>query len=228
MWLNTSGALRCWICSWICRRAPQPLALQTIRAALFGKVLGLPRSFPPVKFFRNFLHARICASLPAGASLCLEHASPPFRPKQGPQNLCYARPVHTQETQQEFIERRAQGWSLVRLAAELDVAKSTLIEWSRKFRFDIQNRRALELDELQGRVLGTVESRVLALSERLGRVEAELSQRDLADVPTAQLHSLAASLRRQIERETGAIRLVAPVKDIPSDEYVEQVQQWNP
>jgi hypothetical protein len=47
-----------------------------------------------------------------------------------------------QETVQKFIELRAQGWSFVRIAAELGVAKSTLTEWSRKFRFEINNRRA--------------------------------------------------------------------------------------
>ena len=136
--------------------------------------------------------------------------------------------MHTQETQQKFIERRAQGWSFVRIAAELGIAKSTLTEWSRKFRFEIQNRRALELDDLQDRVLGTVESRVAGWAETLARVEQELRKRDLAQVPTTNLYSLAASLRRQIERETGAIRFVTPVKDIPGEEYVEQIQEWKP
>jgi hypothetical protein len=53
-----------------------------------------------------------------------------------------------QETVQKFIELRAQGWSFVRIAAELSVAKSTPTEWSRKFRFEIHNCRALVLDDL--------------------------------------------------------------------------------
>jgi len=133
-----------------------------------------------------------------------------------------------QETVQKFIELRAQGWSFVRIAAELGVAKSTLTEWSRKFRFEIQNRRAFVLDDLLDRVLGTVQSRVAGLAEKLGRVEQELRQRGLAEVSTSQLYSLAASLRRQIERETGPVRLVSPAKDIPQDEYVDEIQEWNP
>jgi hypothetical protein len=136
--------------------------------------------------------------------------------------------MHTQETQQKFIERRAQGWTFVRIAAELGVAKSTLVEWSRKFRFEINNRRAIELDELQDRVLGSVQSRVAVLAEKLARVEQELRQRDLAQVPTARLYSLAETLRRQIAHETRAIRFVTPVNAIPGEEYVEQVQEWNP
>src|SRR4030095_16250254 len=130
-----------------------------------------------------------------------------------------------QETVQKSLELRAQGWGFVRIAAELGVAKSTLTDWSRKFRFEIHNRRALVLDDLQDRILGTVQSRVAALAEKLGRVEQELRQRGLAEVSTAQLYSMAAALRRQIERETGPIRLVAPTNLIPKEEYVEEVQE---
>jgi hypothetical protein len=133
-----------------------------------------------------------------------------------------------QETVQKFTELRAQGWSFARIATELGVAKSTLTEWSRKFRFEIHNRRALVLDDLQDRVLGTVQSRVAGLAEKLGKVEHELRQRSLADLSTSQLYSLATSLRRQIERETGPIRFVTPTNAIPNEEYVEEVQEWNP
>jgi transcriptional regulator with XRE-family HTH domain len=134
--------------------------------------------------------------------------------------------MHTPETQQKFVERRAQGWTYARIASELGVAKSTLIEWSRKFRFDLQNRCTLELDELRDRVLGSRQTRVSRLTERLARIETELSQRSLADVSTARLFALAEQLRRQIERETADLGFVSPVKDIPGEEYVEEVQQW--
>ena len=133
--------------------------------------------------------------------------------------------MHTPETQQKFVERRAQEWTYARISTELGVAKSTLIEWSRKFRFEINNRKALELDELHNRVLGSRQQRVSVLSEKLSRVEEELRKRNLADVSTARLYSLADALRRQIERETSQISFVIPVSAIPNEEYVEQVQE---
>ena len=136
--------------------------------------------------------------------------------------------MHTQETQQKFIELRAREWTYDRIATELGVAKSTLVEWSRKFRFDINNRLALEVDTLRDRVLGSRSARVHSLVEKLARVEDELRKRDLAQVSTARLYSLADSLRRQVERETSALNFVSPIKDIPGDEYVEQVQEWKP
>ena len=44
-----------------------------------------------------------------------------------------------QETVNKFVELRSQGCSFTRIATELGVAKSTLTEWSRKFRFEIHN-----------------------------------------------------------------------------------------
>src|SRR5580765_6914666 len=133
-----------------------------------------------------------------------------------------------QEVVNKFIEFRANGRSFSRIAADLGVAKSTLVEWSRKFRFEIHNRRALGIEDLHDRTLGTVQHRVAGLAEKLAKVEEELRQRGLKEMSTSQLYALAASLRRQIQRETGPIRLVTPTKTIPNEEYVDEVQEWNP
>ncbi len=131
-----------------------------------------------------------------------------------------------QETQQRFVHLRAQGWSFARIAVELDVSKGTLINWSRKFQFEIGNQRAIELEALQEQLVSTREVRARALAEQLKRVEAELATRDLTQVSTGRLFGLAHSLRQQILAETGALKFTSPIKDIPDDEYHEQVQDW--
>lgn len=136
--------------------------------------------------------------------------------------------MHSPETRQKFVERRAQGWSLVRIAAELGVARSTLIEWSRQLRFEIQNQLAIELDDLRDRLLGPRSARAAGLAEKLAHVENELRKRDLATLSTQRLFSLSLALRREIERETEGVHFVTPVKDIPDAEYIEQVQEWKP
>lgn len=136
--------------------------------------------------------------------------------------------MHTPETRQKFVELRAQGWSFVRLAAELGVAKSTLVEWSRQLRFELQNQSAIELDDLKNRLLGHRQQRAAALAEKLAAVEAELRRRDLASVSTHGLYTLSASLQRQIESTLGDLSFVSPVNAIPSGEYVEEVQEWQP
>jgi transcriptional regulator with XRE-family HTH domain len=136
--------------------------------------------------------------------------------------------MHTPETRQKFVERRAQGWSLVRIAAELGVARSTLIEWSRQLRFELQNQTAIELDDLKNRLLGPRQHRATVLAEKLAAVEAELRKRDLSSISTHGLHALSGSLQRQIEQVIGDLSFVSPVNEIPGNEYVEEVQQWKP
>jgi hypothetical protein len=132
------------------------------------------------------------------------------------------------ETQQRFISLRAEGWSFARIADDLTVSKPTLIKWSRKFQFEIQNQRAINIEALHEKWLSTREARVTALGEQLQKLESELAKRDITSLTTHQLFTLADALRRQIKSETGSIQFSTPVAEIPSDEYHEQVQEWSP
>ena len=61
-------------------------------------------------------------------------------------------------------------------------SKGTLINWSRKFQFQIGNERAIEMEALQEQLIPRAKSGP-ALAEQLKRVEAELATRDLTQVP---------------------------------------------
>lgn len=136
--------------------------------------------------------------------------------------------MHDAEVQQQFISLRAKGQSFAAIAEALNVSRGTLVNWSRKFRFEIQNLHAIEMEALQEQLIASKEVRAKALAQQLCRVETELTSRNLADIPTAKLFSLAESLRRQIVQETGDITFTAPIRQIPDDEYCEHVQDWNP
>ena len=64
------------------------------------------------------------------------------------------------ETQQRFVHLRAEGWSFARIADELKISKPTLINWSRKFQFEIQNHRAINIEALHEKWVSTREDRV--------------------------------------------------------------------
>jgi hypothetical protein len=134
--------------------------------------------------------------------------------------------MYDENTVQRFIELRAGGWSYARLMTELNVSKPTLIAWSRKHQFKIKNFKAIELEALGEKWLASVTDRVNGLGEQLSQVEAELARRNVADLTTPQLYSLARSLRRQITQATGPTGFTVPVNEIPGDEYHEQVQDW--
>ena len=131
-----------------------------------------------------------------------------------------------QETMQKFIELRSQGWTYARLMAELNLSKPTLINWSRKFQFQIQNLRAIELEALANKWLTSVTDRVNGLGLQLQKVEAELASREIKDLSTTQLYGLARQLRRQLQEATGSVRFTTPVAEIPGDEFHEQVHDW--
>src|SRR5215467_3123896 len=99
-----------------------------------------------------------------------------------------------QETVQKFIELRAKGISYARIAEQLGVAKSTLILWSREQQHLIQNLRAIEWEDFVDRTLASRQETLKTISAQLGRVEAELGQRDLASVPTPRLQNMAEQL----------------------------------
>ena len=134
--------------------------------------------------------------------------------------------MHDENTVQRFIELRTQGWSYARLMTELNVTKPTLIAWSRKHQFQLQNLKAIELEALREKWLASTADRVNRLGEQLRQVEGELSQRNLGDLTTPQLYTLARSLRRQIEQAIGPIGFTVPLSEIPAAEYHEQVQDW--
>lgn len=132
------------------------------------------------------------------------------------------------ETQEKFVALRARGWTLIRLEEELKVSKPTLIAWSRKFQFQIQNLRTIECENLVDKYLATKEQRIQALALHLSKVEEELAKRNIAEIPTGQLFTIAAALRREIKREAGPIQFTSPISEIPADEYHESVQDWTP
>ena len=136
--------------------------------------------------------------------------------------------MHDVETQKQFISLRSRGKTFDCIAAELGVSRQTLMNWSRKFQFEIQNLHAIELESLQHEVIQSREVRVRAMAERLRLVEAELKKRDLTELSTTRLVSLEAGLRRQILAETGPLKFTVPIKEIPNEEYNEQVQDWSP
>jgi len=134
--------------------------------------------------------------------------------------------VKDQETVARFIQLRAQGWTYDRISTELNVSKPTLIQWSRQHQFSIQNLRAIETEALAEKCFAGRQQRWEQIGRDLRRVETELAKRDLGDIPTARLLGLAARLRAEAAREVGDLRFSTAARQIPSDEYFEEVLDW--
>jgi len=108
--------------------------------------------------------------------------------------------MHPTDTKNRFIELRAKGWSLARIAAHLDVAKRTLVDWNQHSQTEIRTLKAVELEALQEKLLASHEAELTQLNDHLQRIETELVKRSLVVVSTENLYRLAAQLRRQLQQ----------------------------
>jgi transcriptional regulator with XRE-family HTH domain len=109
--------------------------------------------------------------------------------------------MHPNDTRHRFLELRAQGWSLARIATEIGVSKPTLIQWQRQFEREITDLKSVELEALQEKVLASHAEELMRLAGHLSRVEAILAKRNLEFLSTEYLFGMAGALRSQIRRQ---------------------------
>jgi hypothetical protein len=136
--------------------------------------------------------------------------------------------MHDEKTVQRFIELRVRGWVFTRIAAELNVTKTTLIAWSHKHQHTIANLTAIERENRLHEYLASSEERMQKLGAQLKAAEVELAKRDLTALPTGRLLTHVDSLQRRLQKEAGPMRFVTAVDAVPEDEYADRIQVWNP
>ncbi len=119
--------------------------------------------------------------------------------------------MHDQSIIQRFIQLRAEGTSFGKIAETLGVSKSTLIDWSRVHQFEINNLRAIHAEAAQEESFLPARERWKTLGWQLTQVEQELAKRNLQEVSTARLFTLAAALRAEISREEARFHFSEPL-----------------
>lgn len=100
-----------------------------------------------------------------------------------------------------FIEMRAKGISFQKISKELKVAKSTLIEWSKQFRLEIDNLKFIQLEAMQEELYLDLRSRLETKANEINKMKEELSKRDYSEIPTEKLISLLFMQIENLEKE---------------------------
>jgi len=108
--------------------------------------------------------------------------------------------MHSTDTKSQFIELRAKGWSLARIAAHLSVCPRTLVDWNRHSQTEIRALRGVELEALQEKILATHEQELTRLTQHLQRLEEEMVKRELQFVETKDLYRLSSLVRAEIRK----------------------------
>jgi hypothetical protein len=112
--------------------------------------------------------------------------------------------MYDTDTKAQFVELRAKGWSLARIAERLKVAQRTLVDWNRQEQEQIRSLRAIELEALREKILAAREQELTRLKKELDRLEAELAKRTVEYVSTESLYRLSALLRGEIRKVSQA------------------------
>lgn len=109
--------------------------------------------------------------------------------------------MHTTDQLNQFIDLRAHGMSVPKIAELLGVPPSTLYDWNRRERDRLQTLKQAIFEETEERIMGTPYRQLEALARALKAVDDEI----VAKTPErAQFQNLpdlirmAASLRRQL------------------------------
>ena len=118
--------------------------------------------------------------------------------------------MYDTETKSQFLELRAKGWSLRRIAERLKIAQRTLVDWNRQEHEQIRVLRAIECEALQEKILATGEQELVRLKKELDRLEAELAKRTVEYVSTENLYRLSALVRAEIRK---VCQVPLPVED---------------
>src|SRR5215471_1586693 len=112
--------------------------------------------------------------------------------------------MYDAETKSRFIELRAKGWSMSRIAEHLKIAQRTLVDWNRQEHEQIRTLRAIECEALQEKILATHEQELVSLKKELDRLEAELAKRTVQYVSTENLYRLSALVRPSSAKSAGS------------------------
>ncbi len=112
------------------------------------------------------------------------------------------------DTKSQFLELRAKGWSLARIAAHLNVAQRTLVDWNRQEHEQIRTLRAIEIEALQEKILASREQELLRLKQELDRLDQELLKRSVECISTENLYRLISLVRAEVRKVCHAPPLV--------------------
>ncbi len=108
--------------------------------------------------------------------------------------------MYDTDTKNQFLELRAKGCSLARIAERLKVSQRTLVDWNRQEHEQIRTLRAVEMEALQEKILASREQELTRLKQELDRLDQELAKREVKYVSTENLYRLSALVRAEIRK----------------------------
>ncbi len=108
--------------------------------------------------------------------------------------------MYDTSTKGKFLELRAKGWSLARIAQHLNVSQRTLADWNKSEKENLRLFRAMELEALQEKVLASHEHELKTFKANLDRIEEQLARKSYQFEKLSDLYKMAALVRQEIRK----------------------------
>src|SRR5687767_5271688 len=109
--------------------------------------------------------------------------------------------MHTEDKRNQFIELRALGFSYTKIAAEIGVAKLTLVEWNKQHAGEIEHLQAAEREAIRERLIGNREEWIKRKFAHFERLDAEFARREFKYSPTESVFRMLVDQREALEKD---------------------------
>ena len=119
----------------------------------------------------------------------------------------------------QFMTLRANGWSLDKIAKQINVSKSTLWGWDVKHQNEVHLLKHMQLERVQEQYLPSYEDELKSVSTQLNRIEEALARHDLSTMTPAFLMQMSLQYRDRLSkmRHQAPLRTVqmGPIEPLP-------------
>ena len=130
--------------------------------------------------------------------------------------------MHTNQTKDRFIELRAQGHSLAKIASDLGVSKRTLVDWNQQYYQEIRQLRALELEAVYDKILASREKELTWMGAIEEKLAATLAKRTFDWESNSDLMRFFLQYHREINQMRSQV--LAPLEQpVPAQNQPEPV-----
>jgi len=107
--------------------------------------------------------------------------------------------MRTQAERRKFIQLRAEGLSLEKIARKMRISKSTLLRWSRKYESEIADLKAGRLEALREQYCLSVEAKVTMWGKIVNEIGPELTGRRLSNIASETLLNMLMKAQDRLE-----------------------------
>jgi len=108
--------------------------------------------------------------------------------------------MKTRGERRKFIQLRAEGLSLEKIARKMRISKQTLFRWSRKYESEIAALEAEQLEALREQYCLSVEAKVTMWGKIVNEIGPELTGRRLSNVPSEKLLDMLIKAQGKLEQ----------------------------